>query len=127
METLRGISGVPTETVEFVNLCPDKWKCSKCGVIVTSLWRINQIINNHHHNNNNNSNFNSNSLNSFAKNSFSPKSSSGSLSPFPCKHRFCSFCLKTLFTGTTAHETKCPFDGAVLRKSQVRIEKNRKE
>ena len=122
METLRGISGVPTETVEFVNLCPDKWKCSKCGVIVTSLWRINQITNNYHNNNNNHANFHSNSLNSIAKNSFSPKSPSGSLSPFPCRHRFCSFCLKTLFSGTTAHETKCPFDGAVLRKSQVRKE-----
>lgn len=105
METLRGIQRIPTDTIEFVNLCPEKWKCDVCGVIANSLWRNNSITN-------------TNYTTTTAKNSIS-HSLSPLTQPIACSHRYCAVCLERLFSGVSV-DTKCPLDSVVLRKKQVR-------
>lgn len=105
METIRGIPRIPTDTIEFVNSCPEKWKCDACGVIVSNLWRNNYVTN---------TSFTTTTTKNSISYSLSPLTQS-----IACSHRFCALCLDKLFSGITV-ETKCPFDSVVLRKKQVR-------
>ncbi len=105
METLRGIPRIPTDTIEFVNLCPEKWKCDACGVIVSNLWRNNYVTN---------TSFTTTTTKNSISYSLSPLTQS-----IACSHRFCALCLDKIFSGISV-ETKCPFDSVVLRKKQVR-------
>ncbi|KAJ6219402.1 hypothetical protein RDWZM_005214 [Blomia tropicalis] len=109
METLRGIiPNVLTETVEFTKSCPSKWKCDKCGVITSTLWRSSSstITTNGYGHMNGNSSISS-----------VPSTSSSSLIPY-CAHRFCGQCLETIFVGV--HTVgKCPLDTVTLHKKQT--------
>ena len=108
METLRGIiPSVPTETVEFTKTCPPKWKCDKCGVITSSLWRSSSAI--------------TTTTNGYGfshlNGGITTQTTGTALIPY-CAHRFCGQCLESLFVGVQT-VAKCPLDTVTIYKKQV--------
>lgn len=104
METLRGIiPSIPSETVEFVQTIPTKWKCDQCGVIVATFWRSSIVAN-------------TNGLPPILNGG----THTGSTTTPHCVHRFCGQCLDTIFIGVQT-VGKCPLDSLTIYKKQVNL------
>lgn len=99
MESLKGFSNLSIDRVQFVDLCPENWKCDVCANLGKVIYKTS-------------ANF---SIDNQGFQTVSPDKSAASAK---CCHKFCPNCLEELVIDSRS--IKCPIDSIVAAKKAVR-------